>query len=1044
MIIKKVVLKNFLSHSDSTIQFNPDGITAIIGENGSGKSSIIEAIQFGLFGESEKGKLHQLIKWGKKEAVVELEFENSLGLFRIHREIVKNGKEANTQNSIVEKFENNRFRPYYQKNLKNEVPKLIGFTKKTFLTSGLIKQGDIEGLLSEKPSQREMIIDELLGIQYYQKVIEKYKDQKKSIKNRVDFLIENKPDTSYIRRQIAQKESELSEVNKKKEEVFSKLSQARLKLTELEKDLELAKEIERKLEYYKKLEENISEDIKKLDQKLAEIEELKKHLPAVEKKYQKYKKLIQDIQKAQELENLLIKKNNLLKYLEDIEEDIRFVDTFKDTAERIEESRNKLKILEERLEKIRITINEVEKKEIEKKNLEKDLSQKRDDLAFLNSFEEKAIQYQEKHRYLKQLSEDLNQLSKKKGQVQQLQESIKSIDDEMNQRKNRMIEIADNLKDNLYKKFQTLKLNPLMIDEYINQNTVKIEELTKQKEELQRRLGNIESEGRLTKQRVENLSSIGAVCPTCNRPIEQHEKQELIDEINQTLENLRKAHKQTKEELRKVDEEIEKQNQIKVQLTEFKNLFSVYKEREAEKTKLINTLVQLQQEVEKLENIQEEKQKVEDFIQAYNADYGRYISLKNKGIHEDIAKIEQSLQQIQKFLDENNIENLKIEKRNLEEEISRLRQFISDNEANYARYSSIDKDRLLRERQNIQSQVEEINRSINHISASIEDLNSLERQQTSFRRDSSSMYFLSFKTLESKMSEIYMDQLTEKKIIQFKEMKKQELETLEKYNNLYHEITQKLKEEESLKQEIEQIKQNFNDMQQEKEKLQNQLSQLDLQSKLSEKEAINQQIDGLLSEKDMLISEVARIETELKNLKDEYENAKKNEEEIKQLNDKLQKYEKVIQTLSHIGKLVKDNALYMLPKITEEIFSRFNFVGFSGLKFDEKYSIELPVNYPGVNVNATVDSLSGGQRIALALALRFAISYLLNTKLDFLILDEPTIHMDRHRRRELVEIIGDLKEKRFVKQLIVVTHDEEIEERADTIYKVSAGQVELV
>lgn len=155
MILKKISLQNFLSHSDTVVEFNPNGITAIIGENGSGKSSIIEAIQFALFGDSDKGNLANLVKWGKKEAIVELEFENQLGLFKIHREIARTSKGASSQNSVVYKFEKGSYRLFYQKNLKSELPKLTGLTKKTFQTSGLIKQGEIEGFLRIKPSERE-------------------------------------------------------------------------------------------------------------------------------------------------------------------------------------------------------------------------------------------------------------------------------------------------------------------------------------------------------------------------------------------------------------------------------------------------------------------------------------------------------------------------------------------------------------------------------------------------------------------------------------------------------------------------------------------------------------------------------------------------------------------------------------------------------------------------------------------------------------------------------------------------------------------------
>ncbi|MEJ5173178.1 MAG: AAA family ATPase, partial [Hydrogenothermaceae bacterium] len=145
MILKKLTLRNFLIHSDSVIEFNQAGITAIIGENGSGKSSIIEGIQFALFGKSSKGNKKDLIKWGRKEALVELEFQNSLGLFKIVREISKRGSGGS---STLFKFEKGQFLPFYQKNLDKELPKITGLTLRTFQTSAVVKQGEIEGLLN--------------------------------------------------------------------------------------------------------------------------------------------------------------------------------------------------------------------------------------------------------------------------------------------------------------------------------------------------------------------------------------------------------------------------------------------------------------------------------------------------------------------------------------------------------------------------------------------------------------------------------------------------------------------------------------------------------------------------------------------------------------------------------------------------------------------------------------------------------------------------------------------------------------------------------
>ena len=54
---EKVVLKNFLSFGEDPVEvlLNTDKITAIKGNNGAGKSTILDAIYFGLYGKSFRG-----------------------------------------------------------------------------------------------------------------------------------------------------------------------------------------------------------------------------------------------------------------------------------------------------------------------------------------------------------------------------------------------------------------------------------------------------------------------------------------------------------------------------------------------------------------------------------------------------------------------------------------------------------------------------------------------------------------------------------------------------------------------------------------------------------------------------------------------------------------------------------------------------------------------------------------------------------------------------------------------------------------------------
>jgi len=60
-------------------------------------------------------------------------------------------------------------------------------------------------------------------------------------------------------------------------------------------------------------------------------------------------------------------------------------------------------------------------------------------------------------------------------------------------------------------------------------------------------------------------------------------------------------------------------------------------------------------------------------------------------------------------------------------------------------------------------------------------------------------------------------------------------------------------------------------------------------------------------------------------------------------------------------------------------------------------------------------------------------------KLELMMLDEPTIHLDEERRRELVEVLKKFFREgpRVLPQLILVTHDREVEEAADVVYVVS-------
>ena len=53
--------------------------------------------------------------------------------------------------------------------------------------------------------------------------------------------------------------------------------------------------------------------------------------------------------------------------------------------------------------------------------------------------------------------------------------------------------------------------------------------------------------------------------------------------------------------------------------------------------------------------------------------------------------------------------------------------------------------------------------------------------------------------------------------------------------------------------------------------------------------------------------------------------------------------------------------------------------------------------------------------------------------LELIMLDEPTIHLDAYRRQELIDL---LKKMSIIPQMIIVTHDTDLEDAADNILRI--------
>src|SRR5437773_933627 len=91
MMVTRLRLENIRSYRDATIEF-PAGTVLFAGDVGSGKSSILHGVEFGLFGLGDLEGTH-LLRLGEREGTVELDFTVDGKTYRIVREL-KRGKKG--------------------------------------------------------------------------------------------------------------------------------------------------------------------------------------------------------------------------------------------------------------------------------------------------------------------------------------------------------------------------------------------------------------------------------------------------------------------------------------------------------------------------------------------------------------------------------------------------------------------------------------------------------------------------------------------------------------------------------------------------------------------------------------------------------------------------------------------------------------------------------------------------------------------------------------------------------------------------------------
>lgn len=465
MIIKSVKLNNIRSYLDEKITF-PIGSTLLAGDVGSGKSSILLAIEFALFGVR---RVHlpggALLRNGKKEGSVELRMDIDGKDIIIKRSLKRGKKEIKQESGYI--IVNDVKKEGTPIELKSFVLDLLGYPKELVTkTKDLVyrytvytPQEEMKHILLDEEGSRLDTLRKVFNIDKYKRIkenslifVRSIKEKRKEYEGRIADLEEKKKEFKEKEKEVKKIDTEIKEILPKLESIkkevirkkdnIKKTEEGIKQLNNLKRDLQLKDlDLKRQLEHSdrnKKENRELEKNIKNIEEELKgkekiKIEDLQKEINDKEKEIEELEKKIKEIERI--LSEFKIKK----KTSDEIKEKILKLEKCP-VCEQDVGSEHKKNINEREQEKIKKIEEHIKKHEEELRKKEKNLVELKKNIKDLNK--------KEKENYVLKLKFDsLEEKKKKTKKIISLQEEIKKNIDNINSEKRTINEKLEGLKD---------------------------------------------------------------------------------------------------------------------------------------------------------------------------------------------------------------------------------------------------------------------------------------------------------------------------------------------------------------------------------------------------------------------------------------------------------------------------------------------------------------------------------------------------------------------------------------------------------------------
>ena len=281
MIPIKLNIRNFLSYRENVpaLDFTGLHVACLCGDNGHGKSALLDAITWCLWGQARGQVQDDLVSYGADDSRVELEFSVRNGRFRAIRSRRRGGgrrRQGATDLQLLAVSEDGNATQVVSGNSVREtqarIEQLVGMEYETFINSAFLMQGRADEFTSKTPAERKALLASILGLEAYDRFQARARERLAESRSAADRLLGRVQQMRADLEAIGDPAAELAAVNRQLAELEASLEPLRRDAQDLRSSLSLLRQQESDLGERRNRRKQTAEEAERIRSEIAAVE----------------------------------------------------------------------------------------------------------------------------------------------------------------------------------------------------------------------------------------------------------------------------------------------------------------------------------------------------------------------------------------------------------------------------------------------------------------------------------------------------------------------------------------------------------------------------------------------------------------------------------------------------------------------------------------------------------------------------------------------------------------------------------------------------